>query len=375
MKRRMSSDADERGDQVTENQPDLMTPVTLDTQAPTVGDVLQDAVPVLAGHDLDRLPSVRADGGLLGPLWLSAASRAGRSHLAGSNGSGTSGQDAYCFGLSDDSAVAVIAVADGLGSHVHSHRGASAAVIAACQFLVSNAVRDLLDGPAGPFDLEDGAAESFDLIGAAVTQVANEIGDDARVATTLVAAVIDLRHADRRAVLFRVGDSNAFVLVEDRFVGKTVFPSKLDGPANQVSASFPSATALHGTEAFRMPRFPARSVLVLASDGVADDIAASPALRRWFESRWTQRLDATAMADTLAYRRRGSIDDRTALAVHLGNDATSADVPSALMTDEVTTPPDEVTPAAFAPPEELPADEVALVQFDPPDHGGPIVNV
>ena len=369
----MSSDIGDEGDEATENRPELTTPVSVDTQAPTVGDVLQDAVPLLAAHDLDRLPSVRADGGLLGPLWLCAASRSGRSHLAGSNGSGTSGQDAYCFGLSDDSAVAVIAVADGLGSHVNAHRGASAAVVAACRCLVSDAVRDLLDGPAGPFDVEGAAAESLDLVGAAVAQVASEIGADARVATTLVAAVIDLRHADRRSVLFRVGDSNAFVLVDDHFVGKTVFPSKLDGPANEVSASLPSATALQGTEAFRMPRFPSRSVLVLASDGVADDIAASPALRQWFESRWTQRLDASAMADTLAYRRRGSIDDRTALVVHLGNEA-EADDESANASDEVPTAADEVPPAVFALPEVVTSDDATPAQFAPPDHGGPIVN-
>lgn len=292
-------------------------PITHPTQAPTVGDMIPDPAPVLAARDLTRLPSIRADGGSLGPLWLSAASRTGRSHLAGVEGSGTSGQDAYCFSLSDDGAVIVIAVADGLGSHRDSHRGATAAVMSACQVYSSPSVRDVFDGPAGVFHLEGVVAQTFDLIRAAVTDVASVIGHDARVATTLVVAVVDISDPGRRSVLFRVGDSNAFVLVDDRFVEKTVFPSKDDGPANEVKASLPSASASKGAEAFRMPRFPAGSVLVLASDGVADDIAASPALRRWFESRWTQRLDATAMADTLAYQRRGSTDDRTALVVQL----------------------------------------------------------
>jgi hypothetical protein len=328
-------------DNVTDSRRDRITPATVDSQAPTVGDVMEDPVPVLAAHDLGRAPTLRADGGLLGPLWLSAASRAGRAHLAGKNGSGTSSQDAYCFALSDDDSVAVIAVADGLGSHLHSHHGASAAVTAACQYLASTTVRQLLDGPAGPFSFEDEAAVTIDLIGAAVIRAADEIGAEARVATTLVAAVIDLRHEERRSVLFRVGDSNAFVLVDGRFVEKTIFPSKSDSPANEVGASLPSASALSGTEAFRMPRFPLGSVLVLASDGVADDIEASPTLRRWFELRWTQHLDATAMADTLSYRRRGSIDDRTALVVHLGCGAEPGDQPASLSADDTSSAFDE----------------------------------
>lgn len=297
--------------------------VTLETGAPEMGNVRKDKPAHLPYRDLERQATMRCDAGFLGPLWIAGASVTGRSHLVGKTDGqtelgGTSGQDDYSFLLSDDGKVAVIAVADGLGSCRFSHVGAKAAVRTACEVLAAQRFRPIVTD--GSLDISDPLfSDAMELVRAAVHRKGEAFEDPALVSTTFVALAIDLSIRPLGAVLIRMGDPNAFAMIDKKFIQRPIFFEKPGGgPTNQVTASLPRSDPSLTAE-IRRATIPAGASLVLTSDGVGDDIIASPDLRRWFEERWNVRLDAIRMLSTLCYRRQGSSDDRTAVVIQTGH--------------------------------------------------------
>jgi hypothetical protein len=287
----------------------------LATAAPTIGKVTTAAPPGLPGFDLDRQPAVRAEAGRLGPLWVQACSLAGRSHVEGPNPS--SGQDSYSYRLSDDGTLAVLAVADGLGSRARSHVGAQVAAVEACARFCEPSVRHLLDGPIGRVAPDSSVLAAMGAVQRRLEAVGLRGSAGSDVATTLLVAMVALDGPEPRVTFARVGDPSALLLVDGRFTDRSmVFGAPPTGAANSVSACLPMRSPEREVEIVRVGALPPGVAVVLVTDGVGNDLASSPQLRQWFEQRWVEPLDAAGMIDTLRYRRQGSVDDRTALVVY-----------------------------------------------------------
>jgi serine/threonine protein phosphatase PrpC len=293
------------------------------TEAPEIGNVRDDRPALLAFRDIRRQPAVRCDAGFLGPLWLSAASLTGRAHLSATNedaaaNGGTSGQDAYSFQLSADGSVAVVAVADGLGSCKYSHVGAVAATRVICNELADARYRAIFEQ-----ELIDAShplvVASLDAARRAVQTEGEQLGDPGLVSTTLIVVAIHLVVQPRIALFMRIGDPNAFAVLDSKIRRTPVFGEKgEEGPTNRVSASLPRSNPADTAEVRRVS-LPPGAAVVLTSDGVGDDISASAQLRSWLDERWKQPLDAVAMLDSLRYRRQSSFDDRTAVVIYQPN--------------------------------------------------------
>jgi serine/threonine protein phosphatase PrpC len=287
-----------------------VSPVTLVTHAPVVGRVSADRHYFgLPYADLHRLPSIRAEAGWLGKLWFQAAATAGRSHMAGD--SGTSCQDSYCYAYMPDTAFSVIAVADGLGSHASSHIGATLACQIACQVFLS-------ENPATILNREEAPVELFSRINSRLTE---SLGGLTRASTTLAVAVVQ-EEADSsvNVVLTRMGDPAFYVLTRGDSGADSVKlvalleESHTDAPLNAVSASLPSADGVtSGVEVLRLRLSSDFVGLAVVTDGISNDLEGSEEVRMWCADRWRVPLDGYAMADSLRFMRRGSMDDRTAV--------------------------------------------------------------
>ncbi len=262
-------------------------PLDLPTAAPVIGRVL----PAVSrsprpGHE-PRVPDVAADGLVLGDYSLAAASLIGSGHA----GNGSSRQDSYAFGLDAHGRVCAV-VADGLGSRPLSQLGA--------RLLCEEVVRVVATLDASqPVDLAD-------LIGYA-SSCAAELAEQCYGVSsrdTACVAVVGIFDGEQHRVA-RVGDCTAFafgaegfteLFTEDGVFVNLVGTALLDGPVGDVELAEWSP-----------------GPVVLCTDGLANDIRTSPALRAWLGERWQRPATAFAVADSLRYRRQGSHDDRTAL--------------------------------------------------------------
>jgi protein phosphatase 2C-like protein len=274
-------------------------PMTLPTQAPTIGSVRSLPPSELAVALAHRTPSVALDGLRAGALSVGAASLAGLSHLLG----GTPRQDSYDLALTSTGRL-VLAIADGMGSHRHSQVGARVfgeAVVAAA------AARP--DLPAAGY-----LVEAAGTIPATIAAAHGLTEDDVR----FVAAVAVV--TDAGWDIARVGDVSAFRLKDGAFTELfendngfvNVVHSSLPGPAEPVTVH----SGHDGT-------------LVLTTDGLAADIRNSDGVRSWLSAAWRAPLDPFAMGDCLRYRRQGSHDDRTAVVVWGGQSVPLPDDPPA----------------------------------------------
>ncbi|MGW0331103.1 protein phosphatase 2C domain-containing protein [Streptomyces sp. NPDC003011] len=274
-------------------------PRTLSTHAPRVGTLQPLPLPRLSPVDTS-LPGVRADAGLLRDRWLGAASLVGQSHL----NSGTTAQDAYQFTVSDDGSLLAAVVCDGLGSRaLTSQLGASLLSALLCTAARRTTAERLEANPH---------AVLGDILGEACAQllrlraVALPGLTDGDLSSTVAFVLVP---ADGVGWAVRIGDCAVMTLADG--VWGTVF-HKEEGPLNRVTAALPHPAPADAAEYAPLPDT-RDSSLVLASDGLAEDVFGSPAVRTWLAERWAVRCDASAMADSLRYRRQGSHDDRTAL--------------------------------------------------------------
>jgi serine/threonine protein phosphatase PrpC len=275
-------------DKATAHRVPVSEPVDFLSTAPVIGKVLEAVAPRLGPGVVHRTPSFLADGVELGPFHVSAASQIGLAHSA----QGSVRQDAYDFTLTLTGRL-VIAVADGMGSRPNSQVGATHF----CEGVV-------LAAAAKP------DASAADYLRSA-SHRAGEIADSGygleRDAVSFVGAVAVV-DGDRCQVA-RIGDVSAFTIDTD---GKfdELFASD-DGYVNVVTASLPTSGLIEPEvgEVRGVPR------MALVTDGLANDLRTSTAVRFWLGGIWNGLPTASAMTNALRYRRRGSHDDRTAVVV------------------------------------------------------------
>lgn len=274
-----------------------------ETMAPTVGEVFDTFASHLDAPNLFRLPTVVADAGWIGPFWLAAASLTGLAHLH----RGTTGQDNYSFAVGKD--VVVASVADGLGSRpATAQLGATFATRALCSRLLAVESSEISDADTPFHDaINDVNSSMLDLLG-------NELSwmEDRDLSCTIAFMWVSFP-PNGRGVVGRVGDCAAFTLSRGSF--SSLFHSEV-GPLNIVSEALPGDRP---SDSLQLAAFSTQDadVALLTTDGMADDLYSSPSVREWLATSWADRPKATRMIDSLRYRRRGSHDDRTALAIWL----------------------------------------------------------
>lgn len=262
-----------------------------------------------------RLSSLAADAGEIGPYWVAAASVAGSSHLH----SAVTRQDSYSFCHIEAGPVVAVAVADGLGSYRQTSQvGAQLLTRLTAGYLAAVPPAQMLADPAGVVSMILNRASRV----AIAASDAFDGQDPSLLATTLTLAWIPAHGTSNTAatsaiVVGRVGDCSAFGLRAASFT--PVFDTCSDGPLNVVGAYLPMTDAWNSCETAVL-KFNDMDALVLASDGVAEDIVGSPTVRDWLGRQWDAPNTIRQMTDSLGYRRQGSHDDRTALVVWLAPD-------------------------------------------------------
>jgi hypothetical protein len=266
----------------------------LSTGAPTVGAVRGQPVPSLAPATRFRTPAITLDAVQAGDVHIAAASAIGASHAA----AGGVRQDAYDFTVTGDGYL-VIAVADGLGSRPLSQLGAA--------FFCTGVTQAALGrGSTPPL-----AADELLCRGAEYAAAAQDFYQVPSAESAFVAAVAVLPPGTggvRTADIARVGDVSAFAVDPDGALAE-LFTSD-DGPINILGESLPGPAASRPQRAHAQA-----SVLILATDGLANDLRNSPGVRSWLSEQWTRPIGPFAFGDSLRYQRQGSHDDRTAVVV------------------------------------------------------------
>jgi serine/threonine protein phosphatase PrpC len=297
----MAPDPGDRSPTAGREHGDAGTPARLTwhdapSDAPTIGHVRPPMTPVLTSTGGRRLPMHAADGGRIGAWWLSAASVIGTSHLA----AGRTRQDDYGFALLHDGSLVAV-VTDGLGSYAETAQiGAGLmvqALVAAMAGAGDHQVDDVLT-----FALLRAQQEAVDL-GRRIYGLSAE-----QLSCTLVACRLTVGGT---AELARVGDADAFLWSGEDAEFTMVFADREGAPLNMVTAACPGASA----DQVERVEVPSATRIVLCSDGLATDIHNSPTLREHLARAWDQPTGATAMLESLRYRRQGSHDDRTGLVV------------------------------------------------------------
>lgn len=187
----------------------------------------------------------------------------------------------------------VVAIADGLGSLLSSQVGARLF----CEQVVALGITE-----------PDSSARDY------LTAAATRAGAVAEVTYALaydeisfVAAVAVF--STEGCELARIGDVSGFTCHADGTF-EELFAAD-GGSINVVAISLPTTTV----PAPESRRTSFNDPVVLATDGLANDIRTSARLRAWLGEQWRTPLGAYAMAESLRYRRQGSHDDRTAVVV------------------------------------------------------------
>jgi hypothetical protein len=281
----------------SESEPTPICPADRQVGRPyTVGE------PILPAPEDDALsvsswttqPRVSADGGVLGPLTVRAASTVGRRHAR----LGTSREDAYA--VAPAAGGVVVAVADGVGSDEarYSAVGAQLAVVEGCR--IATAYLD--NGRAiDPGDLC--RQISATMMNGAGMFVPGEY-DHRSLATTLTVAWVSTAGAYGG---FRVGDGELFELTE-----AGLHPT---GPGG--GGAFTETEALPGSwsvaEEFSGQLHPS-SALVVVTDGLSLPMR-SPDVAAHLVRSWRRVPTVVEFLHDLSFDRKGEADDRTAVCV------------------------------------------------------------
>lgn len=234
-----------------------------------------------------------------GQIQIAAASRRGYSHIHDA----TPRQDDYAVELSPDGRYAIAAVADGLGSADLSHIGAQWAVRGAIREFVTIASTTPLS-QISPIDLAARTSERMRALTRSV--LASDEADEHRFSTTLVLAAVDL--AKQELWSFRVGDSD--LLLRLRSSWRSAFRTE---PRGEGTAALPHDPG--GAESVHIG-FPAGHAVMLATDGIAQTMEASPDIvGSAFHQLLASPLTEFEFQRLVAFDRRGAHDDRTAVAI------------------------------------------------------------
>jgi hypothetical protein len=248
-----------------------------------------------------------ADGGRVGAFSVLAASVVGQGHLH----RGIQRQDAYHFAPLGRGAV--VAIADGVSQMPRSAIGADVAAFS----VVRGYIERHRENSSAALGERPGAAElladAVDHADAEVRGTAEALGIPPReLSTTLLVAVLEPGpNGEIEVTVAAVGNSSAFEILSEDLQTVLAGPGSDEAPA-LLREFIPGAV---GTARIRLARVRKRGVLLLATDGLADDLAGSATVRRWFWERLTASGTPLEFAHALSYRRQGSMDDLTALAV------------------------------------------------------------
>ncbi|MBO0822540.1 MAG: protein phosphatase 2C domain-containing protein [Actinobacteria bacterium] len=259
------------------------------TAAPMLGAV-RDLPDAVLGRAIDfRTPAVVLDGVTAGQHCVAAASLAGTAHLV----SGSVRQDAYDFTATGSGSLVVV-VADGLGSKTYSQVGARLF----CEGVLL-AAGDPAEGiVSGSRLMSAGAAHASHIARRAYGL------EDSQISIVAAVAVFDSSGCE----IVRIGDVSAFTVsaegqIDELFIADTSY-------VNVVQSSLPGSPA--GNEERVLT---SAGTVAVVTDGLANDIRTSAAIRSWLGEQWQTPLGPFAIGETLRYRRQGSHDDRTAVVV------------------------------------------------------------
>jgi serine/threonine protein phosphatase PrpC len=246
-------------------------------------------------------PGYAADGGEIGGFEILAASAVGQSHLheAGQR------QDAYHFAAAADGVI--MAIADGVSAKQLAAIGAETAAFTAVRSYVRLTRNGSEPGERGRRERLLRSAAEAEI---ALLETAAELSLKPReLSTTLLLAHLSLGRADEMVVTTAaVGDSSALELS-----GESP-PEIVSGPEPEGRSSH--AAFLPGSvESIRFDTVSLRprAILLLATDGLSEDLHASPTLRGWLWDRALAAVNPLEFAHALSYRRQGSSDDLTAV--------------------------------------------------------------
>ena len=252
-------------------------------------------------------PSFAADGGRLGEFELLAASAIGHGHLH----DGSQRQDAYHFAAVSEGVL--LAVADGVTAMPLAAIGAETAAF--------SATRGFLERASEPLGVSATDAAVVGLLVAAVERATAAVLETAvelqleprQLSTTLLLASVRRGAAgELRIVTAGIGNSSALALRGE------APPVVVAGPDPERPGEYdefvPTATAPPRVSVMTMHD---EAALVLATDGFADDLHQSTAIRAWLWERLCSATGPLEFAHALSYRRQGSTDDLTALAVRV----------------------------------------------------------
>ena len=280
-----------QGTQVVElrNRPNSARISETPSPAPTVGAV-RDLPDAALGEAIGfRTPAVVLDGVTAGGYCVAAASLIGTAHSV----AGSVRQDAYDF-IASTTGSLVVVVADGLGSKTHSQVGA--------RLVCEGVLLATADAP----DEVPSASELISAGAAHASQIASNAYGLADDDISVVAAVAVFGSSG--CEIARIGDASAFAVNADAHLTELFAPDS--GYVNVVRSSVPGSPS----EAAEIVTSSAVTV-ALVTDGLANDLRTSAAVRSWLGEQWQAPLGPHAMGDSLRYRRQGSHDDRTAVVV------------------------------------------------------------
>jgi len=239
------------------------------------------------------VPALMADEGELGAVTFRAGSVQGDSHRHG----GEPRQDSYAVAASTDADWFVAAVADGLGSLALSHFASAEAATFVCDFLCSALADEEISAGNAMHEVDRRLRERF----------ADHLD---QMATTLVALVVHIETGESHAI--RVGDSKILRRVSAQW--DEVFKADEDGSDLGAStAVLPGNPESSETRAFTMT---AGDLILLATDGIADPILASPSVvGEGFLDQLSEPPSLSDFVRLVRFDRRGAFDDRTAVAL------------------------------------------------------------
>lgn len=322
----IDSEADSRADPVADPLNDSTTqpiPVTMADDRPTFEDPEQDddgsfrfgpraalrpvpvSLPQRAARPGDHVPDTEADWLDTHGLCVRAVSVRGHSHRF----LGEVRQDSFAIGLTDEHLV--VAVSDGVGSAVNSHRGSA--------FLAHHAV-----GPRGIADAVLGAVENgaeADLSGLASLLIHEAARDGLApdtVAATLIVALIGLEETDgdgREVVVAQIGDSTAWVTTADGWECLEDDPQSGSGPLSTDVLPMPH----HTRATIRRHGLRRTETLALVSDGVGNILSANPSFGHELGVIWEKCAPTPSTLLSLVDATVKSYDDdRTFVGVRFG---------------------------------------------------------
>ena len=130
------------------------------------------------------------------------------------------------------------------------------------------------------------------------------------LATTIAVLLVERRGPDTSVLAGRVGDTNVFAVTDGLFAN--AFPV-VDGPRNIADAYLPVAGVPDiETRVFGIGD---TAWILAATDGLANDVIDSPGVREWLFQLLREPADPLRLLNALSYRRQGSHDDRTGVAI------------------------------------------------------------